>query len=372
MVRHKAAIALLVAVSLAVVVLLGYLHWGSRDYDARRAELLSLTPATGNAAVFLDFSRLRTAPFLAQMLALAPQQTPDSDYAQFLHATGFNYERDLDRIVLAMDRQPQNLSVFAVAEGRFDRKRIEAYGARFGSLKTADGKTLYAVPMNGSTRKAYFTFLRDDRVAWANDSAYFFQQPSQASASEWREHFSRMAGTPVFAILRQDAGAASVLAVAPGSLRSPQLATLVSQLQWISIAGRPEGDLVRVVVEGEALNENTVHQLKELLSGLVVIAQMGLNDAKTRRQLDPALREGYLELLNSADIQQLDRGSSKSVRVIFDVTPRLLQGTHSASSSATPVSTPAPQNLKRSLYGFRKQKLNRRRQEPSPSCSATG
>lgn len=342
MVRHKAAIALLVAVSLAVVVLLGYLQWGSRDYDARRAELLSLLPANGNAAVFLDFSQLRTSPFPAQVLALAPQQAPDSDYAQFLHATGFNYERDLDRIVLAMDRQPQNLSVFAVAEGRFDRKRIEEYGARFGSLKTADGKTLYAVPVNGSTRKAYFTFLRDDRIAWANDSAYFFQQPSKASASEWREHFSRMAGTPAFAVLRQDAGAASVLAVAPGSLRSPQLATLISQLQWISIGGRPEGELLRVVVDGEALNENTVHQLKELLSGLVVIAQMGLDDVKTRRQLDPALREGYLELLNSADIQQLDRGSSKSVRVIFDVTPKLLQGTHSASSSAAPRSTPGP------------------------------
>ena len=325
-----------------LTALAGYLHWRARDSDANRAELLSLLPASGNSAVFLDFSELRSSPFLAQLLALAPTQAPDSDYAHFIQATGFNYERDLDRIAISMDRQAQTQTVFAVAEGRFDRKKIEEYGARFGALKTADGKTLYAVPVSNSPRKAYFTFLRNDRIAWANDSAYFFQQSAKAPPTEWREHFARVSGTPIFVILRQDAGAASALAEAPGGLHSPQLATLISQLQWISIGGKPEGNLLRVVIDGEALSESTVQQLKELLSGLVVIAQMGLNDAKMRKQLDADLREGYVELLNSADIQQLDRGRSKSVRVVFDVTPKLLQGAARNANSGAPASnTPA-------------------------------
>jgi hypothetical protein len=340
--KNRSFIAAIVVVALSLTVLLGYRHWASRDSEASRAELLSLLPASGNTAVFLDLSQLRSSPFLAQLLALAPPPAPDSDYAQFLEATGFNYERDLYRLAISLDRQSRSLLVFAVAEGRFDRKKIENYGARFGTLKTADGRTLYAVPVNHPMRKAYFTFLRDDRIAWANDSAYFFEPPAKALSSEWREHISRVAGTPIFVILRQDAVAPSVLSEAPGGLRSPQLATLISQLQWISVGGKPEGDLLRVVVDGEALGENTAHQLKEVLSGLRVIAQMGLNDGKMRQQLNPDLREGYLELLSSADIQQLDRGTSKSVRVIFDVTPKLLQGAaRNLNSAAAPASTPA-------------------------------
>jgi hypothetical protein len=94
--------------------------------------------------------------------------------------------------------------------------------------------------------------------------------------------------------------------------------------------------LLHMSVEGECLNENTQRQLKEVLGGLVVLAQMGLNDPKTRKQLAPGLREGYLELLQSADIQQLDRGTSKSVRVVFDVTPKLLQAAPGAATSSDP------------------------------------
>ena len=296
-------------------------------------------PADASAVFYLDLAQLRTSPFLAQLFRWAPQPTPDSDYAQFLQATGFNYERDLDRLAVALNRQSQNSTALAIVDGRFDRKKIEAYAARYGSLKTADGKTLFAVPVNGSNRKAYLMFLRDDRMALANDSSYFFQQPRNFGSPEWSEHFLRLAGTPIFAILRQDSGVAG-LAQVPGGLRSPQLAAMIAQLQWISISGKPEGNLLRVVIDGECLTEGTVHQLKELLSGLVVLAQVGLNDVKTRKQMDPEVREGYLELLQSADIQQLDRGTSKSVRVVLDVTPKLLQTMQHPAAAADPV-TPA-------------------------------
>jgi hypothetical protein len=336
MLKNRKALLTVACIAVAAATVFAYLHWRSRDSEASRTQLLSLMPPNGNLALFLDLSQLRASPFLAELFALAPQPGPEGDYAEFLQATGFNYERDLERIAISIDREPQTQTVFAVAEGRFDRKKIEAYGAQFGALKTADGKTLYAVPVQHSARKVYFSFLRDDRVAWANDLSGFFQTAAKAYSADWREHFSRVAGTPVFVILRQDAGAASALSGAPGGLRSPQLATLVSQLQWISIGAKPEGDLLRVVLDGEAPNENAVHQLKEVLSGLVMMAQAGLNDGKMRKQLDPDLREGYLELLNSADIEQMDRGTSKSVRVIFDVTPKLLRSAARKESAAAP------------------------------------
>jgi len=330
MLKKRLLLTFITVFAILLLAFFGYRHWESRDSFARRADLLSLMPSDASAVGFLDLQQLRASPFLLQVLSWAPQAAPDSDYAQFVQATGFDYERDLDRIALAFNRQSQTPWVLAVAEGRFDRKKIEAYAGRFGSLKTADGKTLFAVPMHGSDRKAYFSFLQDDRVAWANDSSCFFQRPPGGSPQEWHEHLSRVAGTPIFAVLQQDSVPASALELAPGGFRSPQLATLLSQLQWITVSGKPEGDVLRVVIDGESLTETTTHQLKELLSGLVVLAEVGLNDAKTGKQLDPELRQGYLELLQSADIQQLDRGTSKSVRVIFEVTPKLLQAPRNA------------------------------------------
>jgi hypothetical protein len=330
----------LLAAAAAIVLLLlgcfGYLRWKSGDSLGSRADLLAQTPADAGMVIFLDVAQLRSSPFLGQLLAWAPQPSVDADYAQFVQTTGFDYERDLDRIAIAVNNQGAITTAFAIADGRFDRNKIENYGARFGSLKTADGKTLFAVPVEGSTRKAFFSFQGNGRVALANDSSYFFQRPSSASAAEWCEHFSRVAGTPLFVVMRQDSSAVNALSQAPGGFRSPQLASLLGQLQWISISGKPEGNLLYVVIDGECATETTVHQLKELLSGLVVLAQAGLNDVKTRKQLDPELREGYLELLRSADIQQLDRGASKSVRVVFFVTPKLLQSARSTTTAADP------------------------------------
>jgi hypothetical protein len=334
--KKQILIASSALVLVLLLLLLGWWHWKGGGTLSDREAMLGLMPEDASAVAYLDFAALRSSPLLVELLRWAPQPAPDSDYAQFLQATGFNYETDLDRLALAMERQGQESLVFAVAEGRFDRKKIEAFASKYGSLKTADGKTLFAVPMNESKRKAYFTFLRADRVAWANDSSFFFQQPRSGVSAEWREHFLRLAGTPLFAVLRQDSGAASALSVAPGGLQSPQLAALLAQLQWISISAKPDGNLLHMSVEGECLNENTQRQLKEVLGGLVVLAQMGLNDPKTRKQLAPGLREGYLELLQSADIQQLDRGTSKSVRVVFDVTPKLLQAAPGAATSSDP------------------------------------
>jgi hypothetical protein len=322
-----------VLVLMLLVALAGWQHWKAGGGMGDREALLARMPEDASAVAYVDLAQLRSSPLLADLLRRAPQVAPDSDYAQFLQATGFNYETDLDRLALAIERQAQASLVFAVAEGRFDRKRIEAYASKYGSLKTADGKTLFAVPMSGSNRKAYFTFLRENRIAWGNDSSFFFQQPRSILSAEWREHFLRVAGTPLFAVLRQDSGAASVLAGATGGLQSPQLAALLAQLQWISISAKPDGNLLHMSIEGECLNESTQRQLKEVLGGLVVLAQMGLNDPKTHKQLSPGLREGYAELLQSADIQQLDRGTSKAVRVVFDVTPKLLEGAPGAGSA---------------------------------------
>ena len=335
--RSRKSLLLLAMGLCLLAALFASFPWRSSDSLAVREQMLELTPADSNAVIFLDLAQFRSSPFLLQLLAWAPRPPPESDYAQFVASTGFDYERDLDRLAISIFHEGSTSRVAAIADGRFDRKKIEAYGAKFGTLKSSSGKAIYAVPIGGPSRTAFFSFLRNDRVAWSNNASYFAEPRAALSSADWREHFLRLAGTPVFAVLHEDSEALGDFAQrAPGSLSSPQLASLLGQLQWISIGGKPEGNLLRVVIDGECYSEGTVGRLKEMLGGIVVLAQMGLHDPKTTKQLDPATRQAYLELLQSADIQQLDRGSSKSVRVIFDLTPKLFEAARTAPAAADP------------------------------------
>src|SRR6266567_3165054 len=92
-------------------------------------------------------------------------------------------------------------------------------------------------------------------------------------------------------------------------------------------------------------------QLADLLNGVVMLAETGLNDAKTRQQLDPATREAYLELLKSTDVSKIDRGDTKSVRLVFEITPKFLETARQvtpALAEPSPDSAPKKASRKRS------------------------
>jgi len=333
--------------AVAILLLLAALGFYARerwsvDGNAARSEMLALMPADASAVVFVDLAELRKSPFFLQLYKWAPRPEADTDYAEFLRNTGFDYERDLNRLSLAVEKHGQESSLFAIADGKFDRQKIAAYATGTGTIEKRGGRDIFSVPLSGSTRRISFTFLRNDRLAITDDadlSAFLAAKQNSSDAAEWHERFQRLAGSPVFAVVRQSAGAGAALAAqAPGGLRSPQLSALLDQLQWLTLAAKPENDGLRVVAEGECTQEGTVRQLTDLLNGVTFLAQAGLNDPKTRQQLDPMVREAYLELLKSADISKIDRGDTKSVRIVFDLTPRFLE----AARLPTPAAPVAP------------------------------
>jgi len=342
LIRNKLVVGLLI---LAIACVSGWLYFHShgRDSQSAREELLRNLPADSTSVVYLDLQELRSSVFLSQILAWAPRPQMEEEYGKFVQATGFDYERDLGRVGIAFSGSAESPKTMAVAEGKFDRKKIESYSAHFGTLKTANGKTIYAVSLSNPPRTAYFTFLRDDQVAICNDASCFFQASGRSlNSEEWREHFLRMAGTPLFAVMRQDSQLLTGLSErTPGGYRSPQLATLLGQLQWVSVGAKPEGDQLRVVADGETSNETVVRQLNDMFGGLLILAQAGLDDPKSRKQLDPKLREAYAGLLKSAEVQKLDRGTSKSVRLIFEITPQLLESAKSVSAADPPEKAPS-------------------------------
>ena len=328
-----------VLVVLAAGSFAAYRNWSGRAASARE-QMLAMIPADANAVFFADFATLRSTPFVAQLYAWAPKPQADPDYAQFIKDTGFDYERDLDRIAIATEKRGPDSAVFAIADGKFDRQKISAYALKAGTLSRTNGHEIYSVPVSGSATRISFAFLRGDRIALASgaDSSALFQSGKETrDAAEWRMRFERLAGSPVFAVIRQDAAAGAALAAqAPGGFRSPQLSTLLDQLQWITIAGKPESDRLSVIAEGECAAESTTRQLTDLLNGVMILAEAGLNDSKTRQQLDPAAREAYLEFLKGAEVSKIDRGDTRSVRLVLEITPKFLDAARAAPLTPSP------------------------------------
>jgi hypothetical protein len=336
-----------------------------RRHDAgasTRDAVLSAMPPEASTVVFADFSELRRAPFAAELYNWIPKSQADAEYADFLRKTGFDYEHDLDLIAIAVIKGEKESKLLAVAEGRFDRRKIEVYAAQSGTRESRNGREIFSVPLDGD-RKISFAFLSKDEIALtdAGDLAPFLgTAQNSADARGWRERFTRLAGSPVFAVVRQDAEAGSALASrTPGGFQSPELSTLLNQLQWITLAGKPQDRGIRVVAEGECANEQTSRQLSDLLSGLLLMAEAGLNGPQTRRGLDPRIRDAYLEMIKSADVSRVDRGGTKSVRAVFDVTSNFLNAVSTATPTAPVSIAPTTPTSKKPASRARSQKTVR-------------
>ncbi|HKV24589.1 MAG TPA: hypothetical protein VJN93_08365 [Candidatus Acidoferrum sp.] len=340
--KQTIAWALGIGIILSASIFFGYQRWSGLKEPARD-ELLARMPADATTVLYFDLDALRQSPFLSELYKWAPQNKQDADYLRFLQSTGFNYETDLHRVAMSfLNRGPQT-TVFAIADGRFDHKKISAYALQSGSRISRDGHEIFAVPFSEESRQIMFTFLRSDRIALTNSgdlSNFLARAQEDPDTQAWRVRFRRLAGSPVFAVIRREASPGTVWSgEAPGGLQSPQLASLLNQLAWISVAGKPEGDRMRVVIEGEAVAEGPARQLSDVLSGLLLLAQGGLSQPKMRQQLDPDVRDAYLELLRSADVSQIDRGDTKSVRLMFDLSPKFLEA---ARTPVPQTSGPAP------------------------------
>jgi hypothetical protein len=334
-----------VVVVLGAAVFFGYREWSAPN-GSPREEMLALTPSDASAVFFVDFGGLRQAPIIAQIYVWAPKPEADAEYAQFVKETGFDFERDLERIAIAVEKRGQDYGLFAILDGNFDRQKISAYALKDGSISRTGGREIFSVPVVGTARKVSFAFLKSGRIALTNDSSltvFLDTRKHSEDVAEWRARFERLAGSAVFAVARQDAALGAALsAQAPGGYRSPQLSALLDQLLWITLAGKPENDRLRIVAEGECTAESTARQLADMLNGVVILAESGLNDARTRRGLDPAMREAYLELLKTADVSKLDRGNTKSVRLIFEITPNLLEAARASVKDSSPARPARP------------------------------
>lgn len=348
--RRKRLIAgVLSAAVLGAGLYFAYAHWFGPKKETRES-LLRALPADATAVIYVDVAELRQVPVLKNISSFNAGANVDPEYKAFVKETDFDYEKDLDHLGIALQDRSGLRNYFAIADGKFDRKKIESYLKKNASSERKGAREIFHLAATESGRTISLSFISDNRVAITDDAdvnAQIETGQRNAGHAEWMERFERLAGTPLFAVMRQDAAIGAALnAQAPGGLRSPQLAQLLNQLLWVSIAGKPEGEGLRAVAEGECPNEASMRQLSDFLNGIALMAQAGLNDPKLRQQMDPALREAYLQLLNTVDVTKLDRGDSKSVRVVLMITPEIWKSLLVASrNTAPPTAEPNKEEL---------------------------
>jgi hypothetical protein len=354
--REKLIAAVAVAAAVLAGIYLAYALWFASNANSRES-LLRALPPDATAVIYVDVAELRQGAVLKNLAGLGAGATVDPEYKQFVSETGFDYEKDLDRVGIAMQNAGAGNHYFALADGKFDRKRIEVYLRKNGSSETKNGREIFHLPANLQGRAVSAVFLSAERIAFTDAldlNAEIESGRREAGHTEWTERFVRLSGSPMFALVRQEAAIGAILdAQAPGGIRSPQLVQLLNQLLWISIAGKPLGTGFQAVVEGECPNEATMRQLADFLNGIRLMAQSGLNDPRLRQKMDPAERDAYLQLLGSVDVTKLDRGTGKSVRLALLITPEVWEKVAASqtvlpkevtSSPSVPAKAPARNN----------------------------
>lgn len=325
-------------IAIAVIIALGACAFGVYLYRQRRPlgaasagsapEVLDQLPADAPAIGYLNVAALRAlqnSPLAAVLGLTSPGPQADREYAEFVRGTGFDYTRDLDRVAIAA--WPQSFAtsatdiaenrLLAIADGRFDERKIEAYALKTGRAFSRGSHLVYEVPGNPPLS---FEFLTPTRIVLAsgrNASELLITSGARARDPGMQERITRVAGAPIFAVARTDH-------LPPGMYsnfaNSPQLERLARSIRGLSLAGQPEGDKIKTALDAECDSMTNALQLATLLDILRMASSMTLSDPKTRRQMNPEQAAFLRAVVNQLKVSHQD----KWVRLTLDLTPQML------------------------------------------------
>jgi hypothetical protein len=260
--------------------------------------------------------------------ALSARNETAPEYAQFVADTGFDYTRDLDRVAIAF--WPTDLApaanaagdnpALAIADGRFDQRKITAYALRVGGkTDTVADRTRYVVP---GYPPVAFQFLSPTRIVIASgkNAADLINLPAASLPDpSMQARINRVAGAPFFGVARTDHLPNSFYA---NFESSPQLDRLVRSIRGLSLAGQGQGDQLRLAVDAECDSMTNAIEISTILDGFRLVGSMALADPKTRAQLQMTPEQfAFLEaFVKQAQVTRQDHW----VRISLDVTTAML------------------------------------------------
>jgi hypothetical protein len=303
-------------------------------------ELLSALPAGAPTLIYVDLAAVRASSFYQHRPDRGPIAMPNRDYAEFVQSTGFDFEKDLDRVAVASWPTPsdkvQRQNVL-IAEGRFDRAKIREYALRHGKLDHQEGREVFLFPGDDRTTWNSVTFLDDRRIAMVAGPSIspLVSGGDDPATDPARERAARLDGAAAFAITRVPPIPDNI---GPGGAQSTQLANLVRSVRWVTLAARPEGDDLRVSLEGECDTGEDARQLQSTLEVLRMFGRAALDSPKTKQSMDPRAYSVLQTLLTNADVTE----SGERVRVLIELTPEIFQLSGPSLPSAQNQAYPRP------------------------------
>lgn len=303
--------SILIAVVLVAAAAALWLIRDSRRDLTGLPELISLAPIDPDTLIYLNLKALRHSELLQFLAGLAPAPDHDPEYAEFVRATGFEYERDLDRVLLLFPNPKADIETVAIADGSFNQEKIVSYALRTGRRVENNGKEFFVVPVETERRSISFSFLSRTRILLAEGDSLPTRNGSGLTA-EMRVRVGRVAGSPVFAVGR--------LGPTPPERRPGQLERLLASIRWWSLAVRPEEDLLLVVVDAECETEGDARQLAGAADGLRVLGRSLLNEDLMKQQLPPESAILVEAILNRGQVKQ----QGNTVRLHFHLTREML------------------------------------------------
>jgi hypothetical protein len=280
--------------------------------------------------VFADLAVWRDSPILERLKRLAPSAEEGTEYREFVNATGFDYSRDLDQVVVALIPDPeqsprqQNYQPLAIADGRFSRKRITDHILKNGSRETRDGQEIFVVrdtrsPTRGRDGETLLAFLSSQRVALADAGVSNAQQFARAqqlilttaqplsqnpSLSPLAERAARVTGAPFLAVGRSDALRELSADLKRSGPMAAQAAQVLSAVKWLTIAARPEQSHLRISILGECESAWQATQLGLMVDGLLVLARSAMQDPSTRNRLSSHELEQLEAILGTLQVER--------------------------------------------------------------------
>jgi hypothetical protein len=320
LVKRKVLVILLLAVASVGAASWWYARARTTAAAEFPSDVLALMPGDASMIVYADVAALRDQPLVQRLASMAPQVQPGPEYATFIGATGFEYQRDLDRVVLATrsvpNSEPPASQTLVIADGRFDQEKIEAYALRSGKVEQRNGHAVYTTPTATPGKMTAFTFLAAGRVALADggDISSALGERSQAPVdAALQEQISRVAGAPLFLVGKPQA-------IVPAGGPAGAFSTPLDGLRWVNLAARPDGDRVLLSAEGVCDSPEQAQQMATTLEFLRGLLRGMLADPQNSGRLPAETAQAISQMFQAAQIST----DASRVRLLVSVDTAML------------------------------------------------
>jgi len=308
-------------------------------------EELAYVPETARMVAYADMRQVMQSQFHDKLRQLQRSATPNANSLEA--RTGINFERDIDRVLVAYTAFAANGTgngtgngaangtatgtrgdnSLTIARGRFDQAKIESFMTGQGALvEQYRGKKLSTMKQ-GATDVA-LSFAETGLVLFGSGDLVRRALDTKAGGianistnAEFMGFVAKVQDTTAWTVAKFDS-------VAGDTGLPPAVAANLPPITWLIASGRLDTSL-HGLVRAEALDEKAAQDLRDVVQGFLALARLQAGRS-------PEIQS----LLNAVMLSS----EGKSVSLSFEVTPALLDLLTSGNTLRRPGTPTQPAN----------------------------